>query len=307
MESKGASLMPTKNHVTINKRVSGTTGVYGLIGKPVTLSLSPLIHNTVSGLLEIDSVYVTFPVEEGDLPKAIAGAHGLGIKGINVTHPYKQDVIPLLTHVDPLALKIGAVNTLKYEKGGYRGYNTDADGLYTSLVQNKVSLQDQDTVVLGAGGAARAVCMMAAEHGAKSITILNRTQSKADLLAIEVKKYYNIDVSVLSLEEWDILPDECICFQTTSVGMGHSKDKAPIDDLKFYKKISVAVDLIYNPFETLFLKNSKSQGSYVINGFGMLLYQAIKAYEIWNNIVLTDIQLKLLHDKIEEEYTRLDV
>ncbi len=296
-----------RNHVTINKQVSGTTGVFGIIGKPVTLSLSPMIHNTISSFLEIDTVYVPFPVSDGDLPKAIEGAHGLGIKGFNVTHPYKQDVIALLTHVDPLALKIGAVNTLKYEEGGYSGYNTDADGLYTSLVQNNVSLEGKDVVVLGAGGAARAVCMMAANYGAKSITILNRTQTNAQLLAIEVKKYYNISISALALDQWDVIPGHCICFQTTSVGMGLSKDAAPIDDLKFYQRISVAVDLIYNPFETLFLKNAKSQGSYIINGFGMLLYQAIKAYEIWNNRQLTDAQLELLLDKISKEYTQMTI
>lgn len=299
--------MPTKNHVRINKQVSGKTEVYGLIGKPITQSLSPLIHNTISEFLGIDTVYVPFPVEEGDIPKVIQGAHGLGIKGMNVTHPYKQDVIPHLTHVDSLALKIGAVNTLKYEEGGYRGYNTDADGLYMSLQQNKVSLKEKDVVVIGAGGAAKAVCMMAAHYGAKSITILNRTESNAQLLAIKVKKYYNIDVSVLSLDGWGILPDECICFQTTSVGMGNSQGNVPIDNLNFYKKISVAVDLIYNPFETLFLTNAKSQGSYIINGFGMLLYQGIKAYEIWNNIELTGDQLRLLLDKIEKEYTQMNI
>ena len=300
--------MPTKNHVTINKQVSGRTGVYGIIGKPITFSLSPLIHNTISVFLGIDTVYVPFPVDSRDfLPEIIKGAHGLGIKGFNVTHPYKQDVIELLTHVDPLALKIGAVNTLKYQQGGYSGYNTDADGLYMSLQRNNISLKDKDVIVVGAGGAARAVCMMAANYGARSIHILNRTQDNANLLAIEVKKYYNIEVSVLSLDKWGILPDECICFQTTSVGMGHDLDKAPIEDPKFYKKLSVAVDLIYNPFETLFLKNSKSQGIYTINGFGMLLYQAIKAYEIWNDIKLTDAQLELLLGTIEEAYTQMKV
>lgn len=307
MESKGDLLMPTKNHVTINNQVSGTTGVFGIIGKPVTFSLSPMIHNTISSFLEIDTVYVPFPVGDGNLSKAIEGAHGLGIKGVNITHPYKQEVIPLLTHVDPLALKIGAVNTLKYQEGGYSGYNTDADGLYTSLIQNKVSLGGKDIVVLGAGGAARAVCMMAAQYGAQSIHILNRTQSNAQLLAIEVKKYYNISVEALSLDQWEAIPDPCICFQTTSVGMGLSKNAAPIDEVEFYQKISVAVDLIYNPFETLFLKNSKSQGSYIINGFGMLLYQAIKAYEIWNNRQLTDAQLELLLDKISKAYTQMTI
>lgn len=300
--------MPTKNHVTINKQVSGSTGVFGIIGKPVTFSLSPMIHNTLSGFLEIDAVYVPFPVDDtADLASAIGGAHRLGIKGFNITHPYKQDIIPLLTHVDPLALKIGAVNTLKYEDEGYSGYNTDADGLYTSLVQNGVSLEGRDIVILGAGGAARAVCMMAASYGAKNIYILNRTESNAQLLAIEVKKHYNINISALALGQWDIIPDNCICFQTTNLGMGSFKYSEPIEDMEFYKRISVAVDLIYNPYETLFLKNSKKQGAYTINGFGMLLYQGIKAYEIWNNIKLDNYQLEVLLDRISKEYIHMKV
>ena len=299
--------MPTRNPVTVNQQVSGTTGVYGIIGKPITQSLSPMIHNTISQFLGIDTVYVPFPVEEGDLAKAVQGGHRLGIRGFNVTHPYKQEVMDLLTYVDPLALKIGAVNTLKYEAGGYSGYNTDAEGLYTSLSLNNVSLEGKDVVVLGAGGAARAVCMMAASYGARTIAILNRTQTNANLLANEVKKHYNIPIRVLSLDQWPQVPDGSICFQTTSVGMGQDAGRAPIEDQDFYKKLSVAVDLIYNPFETLFLKIAKKQGSYIINGFGMLLYQAIKAYEIWNDLTLTDAQLGQLLGAMEEAYTQLNV
>ncbi|NLI89553.1 MAG: shikimate dehydrogenase [Epulopiscium sp.] len=291
--------MFTKDQVKINNLISGTTKVYGIIGNPVTFSLSPMIQNTLSSFLEIDSIYLPFPVEDGRLSNAIRGGHALNIQGFNVTHPYKQDVMGHLTYIDPLAKQIGAVNTLKYEGKGYSGYNTDADGLYTSLKQNNISLEDKEIIVLGAGGAARATLMMAAKYGARSIYILNRTLDKADLLAIEVKKYYNINVEVLPLDEWHKLPGDCICFQTTSVGMGKSKDKAPIDHDDFYKKISVAIDLIYNPFETLFLKKAKRQGSYTINGLGMLLYQAIKAYEIWNNIELTDSQLRQIEDTIE--------
>lgn len=299
--------MHTKNHIVVNKQISGATDVYGLIGKPVRFSISPMIHNTISGFLGIDTAYVAFPVETAEgLSKAIEGAHALGIKGFNITHPYKHDVMPLLKEIDPLALKIGAVNTLKYDKDGYSGYNTDADGLYTSLIQNNVDLEGKDIVVIGAGGAANAVCMMAAHYGARRILILNRTVYNGKLLANKVKKYYNIEVGVLELNQWEQVPDGCICFQSTSLGMGTFKDVAPVEDARFYQKISVAIDLIYNPFETLFLKYAKEQGSYIINGFGMVLYQAIRAYEIWNNIELTDRQLELLVTQIEKEYTQMN-
>jgi len=303
---KGELLMPTKNHVKINNNITGATNVFGVIGDPITFSLSPMIHNTISNFLGHDNTYVAFPVPHSQLiEKAIAGAHALGIQGFNVTHPYKQDVIPILTYVDPLALKIGAVNTLKYEEKGYSGYNTDADGLYQSLIQNNISLKAQDVIVLGAGGAARAVCMMAAHYGAKSIYILNRTENKAKLLAIEVEKHYNIETRPLSLNQWTLVPEKTICFQTTSIGMGTMKQQSLIEDENFYKKISVAVDLIYNPLKTHFLKNAEKQGSYIMNGFGMLFYQAVKAYELWNDMVFSDNHLELLFKKMEETYRRI--
>lgn len=299
--------MPTKNHVKISKEITGATNVYGIIGNPVKFSLSPLIQNTVSRYMGLDNVYVSFPVEDGQLEQAIKGAHSLGVRGLNITKPYKQDVMPLLTYIDPLALKIGAVNTLKYEQDGYVGYNTDADGLYTSLLQNNIDLTNQDIIVLGAGGAARAVCMMAANYQAKSIYIINRTLENAQLLANEVKKHYDIDVYILPTGRCEEVPDKAICFQTTSVGMGTSSDTTPIGDCEFFAKLSVAVDLIYNPFETLFLKKAKQSGAYTINGFGMLIYQAIKAYEIWNEIELSDKDLKVLITEIEAEYIRMNV
>ena len=297
--------MPTKNHVKINQTITGETQVFGIIGQPVKFSLSPMIHNTISDFLGHNNAYVAFPVESGGLEAAVKGGHAQSIKGFNVTHPYKQDVIPMLTYVDPLALKIGAVNTLQYEKDGYRGYNTDADGLYESLQQNNVSLKDKDVVVLGAGGAARAVCMMAAHYGARSIYILNRTVNNAESLAIEVRKHYNIETRSLALDDWALVPEASICFQTTSVGMGETESLAPIENDDFYKKLSIAVDLIYNPSKTHFLKNSQKQGCYIINGFGMLFFQAIKAYELWNDMIFTDSQLELLLAKIEGAYRQI--
>ena len=298
--------MPTKNHVKISNTITGGTRVFGIIGHPVKFSLSPMIHNTIASFLGHDNAYVAFPVRPEGLAEGVKGAHALGIQGFNVTHPYKQDVIPMLTHVDPLALKIGAVNTLKYENEGYSGYNTDAEGLYKSLLQNNVSLQDRDVVVLGAGGAARAVCMMAAHYGARSIYILNRTINNGESLAIEVRKHYNIDIRSLSLDQWERVPEDAICFQTTSVGMGETKTLSPIENEGFYKKLSIAVDLIYNPFKTHFLKNAEKQGCYIINGFGMLFFQAIKAYELWNDMIFTDSQLELLLEKIEGAYHQMN-
>lgn len=303
---RGGLLRLMKKQVKISGRITGATNVFGIIGNPVKQSLSPMIQNTISSFLEQDNAYVAFPVSLDNLKEGIKGAHALGIKGFNVTHPYKQDVIPLLTHIDPLALKVGAVNTLKYENEGYSGYNTDAGGLYTSLLKNNISLKDKDVIVIGAGGAARAVCMMAGHYNARSICILNRTVNNGKSLAIEVGKHYNIDIRYLSLDQWPTVADESICFQTTSVGMGDLKEQSPIEDDGFYKKLATAVDLIYNPFETHFLSHAKKQGCYIMNGFGMLFYQAIKAYEIWNEMTFTDTQLELLLNKIEEAYHQMN-
>ena len=152
--------------------IKGTTRVCGLIGNPVGHSISPVIHNTLADIMGIDLVYTTFKVEENQVEAAVKGAYALDILGMNVTVPHKQAVMRSLKEIDPLAEAIGAVNTLARVDGGYKGYNTDILGLARELEEENVCIKDNPVLIIGAGGAARAIAFLCASRGASSVTVI---------------------------------------------------------------------------------------------------------------------------------------
>ncbi|MCT4543689.1 MAG: shikimate dehydrogenase [Vallitalea sp.] len=282
------------------QKIDGKTKVLGLIGNPVEHTISPSIHNILSYKLGMNYVYVPFCVNKGMLEKAIDGARALNIEGLNITVPYKEQVINNLIKVTPLARQIGAVNTLKLTSGGYIGYNTDADGLNASLVKNNIKLNKSSIVIIGAGGAAKAVGMLCAREKCKQITIINRTISKGEKLADNIRQYYDTEIKVIGLNKiYNISPFD-IAIQTTPIGMSPQILDNPIIDDKFYNKFHTAVDLIYNPRKTQFLLKAEKNGLKILNGFEMLFYQGVKAYEIWNDIkiseeILEDVMINILN------------
>ena len=163
--------------------INGYTRTCGLIGNPVEHTLSPVIHNTLSMVLGENLAYVPFHVENGRLEDAVKGAFALNLLGLNVTVPYKSDVIPYLTDIDPLAENIGAVNTLVRTETGYKGYNTDMPGLYRAMCEDGVKVKGEKVLILGAGGVARAVAMLLLDKGAREAILLNRTVQKAQEVA----------------------------------------------------------------------------------------------------------------------------
>jgi len=279
------------------KEIKGTTKVCGLIGNPVAHSISPLIHNSLAEFQNIDLAYVTFKVESGKVAEAVRGAYELGVFGLNVTVPHKNEVIDSLVDMDPLAKNIGAVNTLVRVNGGYKGYNTDMLGLQRQLVDASIELAGIDVIILGAGGAARAIVYLCAREGAKSIYILNRTLENAQQLANEVNTVLDTNVVIgMKIQDYKELPNkQFITIQTTSVGLHPNDDCAPIENYDFYDKVSVGVDIIYNPTKTKFMKLVESKGKRAYNGMKMLLYQGVCAFELWNEI-------KVSEDVIEEVY-----
>ena len=166
----------------------GNTLVCGIIGNPVRHTMSPIIHNTLADMTDINLVYVPFEVQPEGLGHAVRGAYDLGIRGLNVTVPYKSDVIPYLKYVDPLAEAVGAVNTLVRDEalGGFRGYNTDMTGLFRAMQEEGIELEGETVVILGAGGVARPTAHLCVNKGAKRVYILNRTLEKAELIADEI-------------------------------------------------------------------------------------------------------------------------
>ncbi len=281
--------------------VNGQTKTCGLIGNPVEHTLSPVIHNMLAKMTGKNLIYVPFLVEGENLADAVKGAAALGIRGLNVTVPYKERIIPFLKDVDALAQKIGAVNTLVQEAGGFKGYNTDMPGLYRAMLSDGVSVDGEDVIILGAGGVARAVAVMLSEKAGR-IFVLNRTGEKAMAIAEEVNGYAGRQVAkAMPLSAWKELPDgKYLAVQATSVGMHPCIDDVLIADTDFYQRIHTGYDLIYNPFETLFMKLVKKEGGQAFNGLKMLLYQGIIAYELWNGLSVSGEQADRIYERLRE-------
>ena len=282
--------------------IKGTTRVCGLIGNPVGHSISPVIHNTLADIMGIDLVYTTFKVEENQVEAAVKGAYALDILGMNVTVPHKQAVMRSLKEIDPLAEAIGAVNTLARVDGGYKGYNTDILGLARELEEENVCIKDNPVLIIGAGGAARAIAFLCASRGASSIAVINRTVEKAQNIAGAVNGYYGIDlVKAVSIDQaLDLQGDGYVAIQTTSVGLYPDVDNVLIKDENFYRKVGVGVDIIYNPYTTRFMKILSNQGKPAYNGLKMLLYQGVAAFEIWNNCSVSKDMADRVYESMKE-------
>lgn len=283
--------------------INGYTRLCGLIGNPVEHTLSPAIHNTLAQKEGHNLVYVPFHVEQGLLKDAVKGAYGLNILGMNVTVPYKSDVIPHLTEIDSLAAKIGAVNTLVRTDGGYKGYNTDILGLYRAMCSEGIRLEGENVILLGAGGASRAVAFLCAEKNAKKVFLLNRSVEKAQAVADEVNQAFGRECVVpMPISAYEKLPDEkYLAIQGTSVGLYPDIDRAVIEDAAFYERIHTGYDLIYKPAETKFMKLLKAAGGQAYNGLKMLLYQGIIAYELWNQTDISDQDADEIYQILKEK------
>ena len=286
--------------------IDGHTRLCGLIGNPVEHTLSPVIHNTLARKLSHNLVYVPFLVEKENLGDAVRGAYGLHVLGMNVTVPYKSDVIPYLREMDGLAEKISAVNTLVCVQNGYKGYNTDILGLYRAMQSEGICLEGESVVLLGAGGAARATAFLCAEKGAKQVFVLNRSIDKAEALADEVNRAFDRKcVCPMAMADYQRLPEgKMLAIQGTSVGLYPNTDDVVIEDREFYQKIHTGFDLIYKPEETRFMKLVKEAGGQAYNGLKMLLYQGIIAYELWNQVEIPEETAeeiyKLLRERVKD-------
>ncbi|MCM1268228.1 MAG: shikimate dehydrogenase [Bacteroidales bacterium] len=281
-------------------KIGGKTRTCGLIGNPVEHTLSPVIHNTLAEMFGHDLVYVPFHVETGRLAAAVEGAAALNLLGLNVTVPYKSDVISCLRGIDPLAENIGAVNTLVRTSGGYKGYNTDMEGLCRAMETEGVGLSDEEILLLGAGGVSRAVAYLCAAKGAKKVYLLNRTLEKAGQVAAEVNASAGREVIYpMALADFGSLPDRrFLAIQGTSVGMFPNTEHAVIEDEAFYRRVHTGFDLIYTPWETKFMKLVTQNGGQAFNGLKMLLYQGVIAYELWNGVKVSEEQAQAVYQKL---------
>lgn len=265
--------------------LSGSAAVVGIIGRPVAHSLSPLMHNRAFRHLGLNWVYVPFEVREDDLARAVEGLRALSVRGFNVTVPHKTAVLPHLDELTPAAAAAGAVNTVIHRAGRLVGDNTDGSGFVRSLAEEAgFDPRGKQVVVLGAGGAARAVAVALAAAGCARVAVANRTSQKAHELAALVERH-GAEAAALPLERPALkqaLCDAHLLVQTTSLGMAGSEG-LPVDADLLRPPLLVA-DIVYRPLWTPLLQAALARGCAVLPGWGMLLYQGAEAFERWTGV-----------------------
>lgn len=262
--------------------VSGSTKLFALIGDPVERSLSPVMHNAAFRELGLDCMYVALRVTRDSIQEAVEGVRALGIRGLNVTTPHKVDIVRLLDELDESASRVGAVNTVRNDDGKLIGFNTDGQGAIRALREKVGELSGRKVVLLGAGGAARAIAFSLAEAGVE-LTIANRTISKARKLAASIEQKLGSRVEYVGLKQEilkEVLERADILINATSVGMYPDVDRTPVKADIMHSGLIVN-DIVYEPLETRLLREAKDVGAQTVDGLGMLVHQGAVSFELW--------------------------
>lgn len=256
--------------------INGETKHLGIIGCPVEHSFSPKMHNYISEKLGNNYVYSAYCVQKGHLKEAIDGMRAMNFSGMNITAPYKVEVIKYLDVLSDKAKRFQSVNTVVNRDGVLYGYTTDADGFYASLKRRGGEVKGKDILFVGAGGAARPVAALFALEGAKSITVKNRTKEHAEAFSEYLYSAAGMRAECeITRGHYDVI------INTTPVGMYPHNNAMPEIDLSLTDSTGFVADMIYNPEETLFLAETKKTGAKTMNGLGMLIYQGLLSYELF--------------------------
>lgn len=263
---------------------------YGLIGEKLGHSLSPTIHGGVLKRLNENSTYSLFEIKRENLPAAVAGMKAMGCRGVNVTIPYKIEIMDCLDKISSEAEKIGAINTIAFTEDGLVGYNTDYYGFGLSLKRAGIEVEGKTAVILGPGGAARAVVEYLMDNGMSEVTFVSRDPEKA---AKKISGH-----RIISYCELELLGNKDIIINCTPCGMHPVTDAAPVSR-EIVEKFSAAVDLIYNPIETEFLKHAREAGLTYANGLFMLVGQAAAAQEIWHGQKFSDEMIEDIYNDLK--------
>ena len=266
------------------------TVLYGVVGNPVGHSLSPAMHNAAFWACGTNAVYLAF--ETRDLEDCIRGIRALGIRGVSVTLPHKSAVIPLLDEVDGLAKRIGAVNTVANDHGRLVGYNTDAVGALKAL-EEKIELPGRTCLIIGAGGAARAIGFMLRDHGVH-LTVSNRSHGRGKDLASALGCPF-VPLKGAKGIEADLL------IQTTPVGMFPHEDQCIISR-RVLREGMVVMDVIYNPLETRLLKIARDRGCLTIGGFEMFIHQGAEQFRLWTGL---EAPIDAMNQAVEKALKRI--
>lgn len=265
--------------------IDGNTRLVGIIGSPLEHTLSPTIQNAAFDYLGLNWCYIPLPVEQGRLVQAVEGIKALRFTGVNITMPFKTEIIPMLDEVAMFAESVGAVNTILIDKGKLIGYNTDGRGFYTALVRDLgYEVKGRKVLVLGAGGASRSVTVSLALAGCESIVIVNRSPERSiQLSEIIARSAPDIEVSWLSPEDnYDIVVAESdVIINATPLTTFNGDLRVPVSLLN---KNQLVCDLNYSLYQPPLLQEAEARGAQVMDGKGMLLYQAAAAFEIWTGL-----------------------
>ena len=255
------------------------TKTFAVIGDPIDHSLSPLIHNAAFRELDLDCTFIAYRIAKGELEDGISALKKINISGFNVTIPHKVEMMKLLDKTDESCSIIGAVNTVSNQEGILKGYNTDMDGFLEPFKKRNITIKDSNVLLLGAGGAARAIVAGFAKEKAKNIVIANRTIQKAiQLSEFSQKLGLNAETSQIN----SLTPDSFdIIVNATSVGLQNESSLISFDKIK---PRTVVYDIVYKSMNTEFIKKAKEKNATIIYGYEMLLGQATRAFEIWHGI-----------------------
>jgi len=280
--------------------ISGKTRVCGVIGDPISHTLSPIIHNAAFSHLKLDFVYLAFDVKPSELENALHGIRGLGIHGLNVTMPHKKAVLRFLDEVDQTVKFLGVVNTILNKKGQLCGFNTDGFGALRALKENRIDLSGKKALLLGAGGAAKAIALSLAEE-VEELTLLNRTLEKVRELEEKLNQHFGEKVRSDTLSPGNVkkyLRDSDILINATSVGMYPNLSQSIVPS-EILKPDLVVMDIVYNPVETQLVENARTAGASVITGVEMLIHQGAASFEIWTGCPApVDVMRKAAQSKL---------
>ncbi len=262
---------------------NGQTAFAGIIGSPVGHSLSPVFQNAAFEAVGLNWVYLAFDIAPGELQESIAGLSACGCRGLNITMPYKRDILPLLDDLDETALRVDAANTIEFRNGRLIGHNTDGAGFIKSLRQDAAfDPEGSDALIIGAGGAARSISVALGQAGVRSLKILNRDTGKAERLVRLIGSYFP-DCLVEVADSGGVDPAGFdLLVNATSVGMENNPGLPLM--LEALTPAQVVYDIIYWPLETEFLRIAAEKGAQTINGLRMLLFQGAESFSIWTGL-----------------------
>ena len=251
---------------------------YAVIGDPIEHSLSPTIHNAAYRELEMECTYIAYRVAKGDLATGIESLKKIKIAGFNITIPHKVEMMRHLDNVDDNCKKIGAVNTVLNDDGILRGFNTDMDGFLEPIKRKEMTIKNSKILMLGSGGAARAIVAGFQKENASEMTIVNRTKKNGDELA-EFSRKIGLNSNSKTIEEMNELNSKFdFVINASSLGL---KDEENIIPKRLFDEQTTVYDIIYKPIKTDLIKQAKEKKSRIIFGYEMLLGQAIRSFEIW--------------------------